>query len=255
MIASHTALLVILAMASTASAFVLPSHRSTSVQLSNDLQLLHEVIMNSSAEVKDEGSAAYDSHSSTSTDPPTKLIMDIPPPPSVSLGQQAVDEALEAQTKKTKPYTVVKTKPGKPFNPAHKEGILSPLVYAANKIMGKEELNKLRAQIISLHSDIIKSFVDTSDSTFGKAVLRQLFDISDTDNSGYLDKNEVQNALELLGFKWLQEKHVQKIFERADLNEDGEISLEEFMEEAPKTLKVNLVKLAKNNGGDLGLLV
>ena len=65
----------------------------------------------------------------------------------------------------------------------------------------------------------------------------------------------MQQALALLGFKWLEEKHVQKIFERADLNDDGEISLEEFMEEAPKTLKVNLVKLAKMNGGEMGLLV
>ena len=32
------------------------------------------------------------------------------------------------------------------------------------------------------------------------------------------------------------------------------ISLEEFMDEAPRTLKTNLVKLAKNNGGDMGLL-
>ena len=61
----------------------------------------------------------------------------------------------------------------------------------------------------------------------------------------------MQQALALLGFKWLEEKHVQKIFERADLNDDGEISLEE----APKTLKVNLVKLAKMNGGEMGLLV
>ena len=174
--------------------------------------------------------------------------MDIPPPPSVSLAQQQTPN-------KTKAYTQVKTKPTKPFNPAHKEGILSPLVYAANKIMGKEELNKLRAQIISLHSDIIKSFVDTSDSEFGKAILRQLFQITDADGSGYLDEEEVRRALELLGFKWLEDKHVRKIFERADLNDDGEISLEEFMEEAPKTLRVNLVKLAKNNGGDLGLLV
>jgi len=62
-------------------------------------------------------------------------------------------------------------------------------------------------------------------------------------------------ALDMLGFKWLGEKQVGKIFERADDNGDEEISLEEFMSEAPKTLKVNLVKLAKANGGDMGLLV
>jgi hypothetical protein len=30
--------------------------------------------------------------------------------------------------------------------------------------------------------------------------------------------------------------------------------MEEWMREAPKTLRTNLVKLAKQNGGDLGLL-
>ena len=77
----------------------------------------------------------------------------------------------------------------------------------------------------------------------------------DTDNSGYLDKSEVAVALNMLGFKWLKDKHVGKIFERADANGDLEISLEEFMIEAPKTLRTNLVKLAKNNGGEMGLLV
>lgn len=91
--------------------------------------------------------------------------------------------------------------------------------------------------------------------TLSKTVLKQLFHITDTDQSNYLDQAEVAKALELLGFDWLQEKHVKKIFERADLNEDGEISLEEFMEEAPKTLKTNLVKLAMKNGGEIRLLV
>merc|ERR1712127_317897 len=112
-----------------------------------------------------------------------------------------------------------------------------------------------RGKFIALHSDIIKSFVDTSDSAFGRAVLEQIFYAVDTDRSGYLDRSEVAVALNLLGFKWLKEKHVSKIFERADANGDEEISLEEFMDEAPKTLRVNLVKLAKTNGGDMGLLV
>ena len=68
--------------------------------------------------------------------------MDIPPSPSPTVA-------------KAKPaYTVVTTKKLK-SNPAHKEGLLSPLVYAANTLLGKDELNKLRAKIISYHSDII----------------------------------------------------------------------------------------------------
>ena len=34
----------------------------------------------------------------------------------------------------------------------------------------------------------------------------------------------------------------------------GVIDYEEFVNEAPKTLKTNLVKLAKNNGAELGFL-
>jgi hypothetical protein len=162
-----------------------------------------------------------------------KLIMDIPPTP----------------TKKSS--TVPKH-----TDTHHKEGPLSPLVHAASTILGDERLNKVRAKVISYHSDIIKSFIDASESSrLGHIVLQELFHLADTKHLGYLDREELDVALHLLGFKWLTDKHVEKIFERADLNGDGIISLEEFLEEAPKTLRVNLVKLAKNNGGDLGLLV
>lgn len=167
-------------------------------------------------------------------EPEKKLIMDIPPAPV-------------AAAKKAAP----KKKGGNP----HKEGVFSPIVIAAGSVIGEEALNKIRAKTISIHSDIIKSFVDTSDSAFGKAVLRALFNLVDTDKNGYIDRDELAVALNLLGFKWLKEKHVAKIFERADANGDEEISLEEFMDEAPKTLRVNLVKLAKTNGGEMGLLV
>jgi len=166
-------------------------------------------------------------------EPEKKLIMDIPPAP--------------VAPKKAAP----KKKGGNP----HKEGVFSPIVIAAGSVIGEEALNKIRAKTISIHSDIIKSFVDTSDSVFGKTVLRALFNLVDTDKNGYIDRDELAVALNLLGFKWLKEKHVAKIFERADANGDEEISLEEFMEEAPKTLRVNLVKLAKTNGGEMGLLV
>jgi hypothetical protein len=165
----------------------------------------------------------------------SKLIMDIPPTP-------IAPQKTPAPKKKK-------------ANDAHKEGIFSPLVIAAGTILGPDQLNKVRAKVISLHSDIIKSFVETSDSTFGKAVLQRMYKCVDADNSGYIDKDELSVALSLLGFKWLMEKQVNGIFDRADVNKDGMISLEEFMYEAPRTLKTNLVKLAKNNGGDMGLLV
>ena len=164
-----------------------------------------------------------------------KLIMDIPP-------------TQVAPAKKT-------PAPQKKANAAHKEGIFSPVVVAAGAVLGKEKLNQVRAKAISIHSDLIKSFVGTSESVFGQTVLQQLFKYVDTDRSGYIDKEELSVALSLLGFKWLKEKQVNAIFERADVNNDGIISIEEFIDEAPRTLKTNLVKLAKNNGGDMGLLV
>ena len=42
---------------------------------------------------------------------------------------------------------------------------------------------------------------------------------------------------------------------RADLNKNGVLEYDEFVVAAPKTLRTNLVKLAKKNGGEMGLLV
>jgi len=169
-------------------------------------------------------------------------IMDTPPTPA------AVEPAA-------KPTPVAAKKAPKKKGGSHKAGVFSPLVVAAGAIMGEGQLKKTRAKVIGIHSDLVKSFVATSDSEFGKGVLRQLFNFVDTDNSGYLDKSELTVALDMLGFTWLGEKEVDKIFARADENGDSQISLEEFMVETPKTLKMNLIKLAKANGGDMGLMV
>ncbi|KAK1733878.1 ubiquinol oxidase [Skeletonema marinoi] len=179
--------------------------------------------------------AAAEAQAAAEASESSKLIMDIPPTP------------VAPKTKTPAPK--------KKANAAHKEGVFSPIVVVAGTILGPEQLNKVRAKVITIHSDLIKSFVGTSDSAFGRAVLQQLFKYVDADNSGYIDKEELAVALSLLGFKWLKEKQVNAIFDRADVNKDGMISMEEFMDEAPRTLKTNLVKLAKNNGGDMGLLV
>ena len=172
-----------------------------------------------------------------------KMIMDVPPTP-------VAPSVVATPMTTSAPPKVIK-KGGNP----HKEGVFSPIVIAAGTILGEEQLNKIRGKVIGLHSDLIKSFVNTADSEFGKAVLRQLFNFVDTDKSGYLDKKEVATALNLLGFKWLGEKQVDGIFERADADGDLTISLDEFMIEAPRLLRTNLVKLAKANGGEMGLLV
>lgn len=136
----------------------------------------------------------------------------------------------------------------------HKAGVLSPVVLLSKKVLGEEKLNKVRAKIISMHSDVIAGFVDTSETVVGNIVLKQLFDITDANRSGTIDEEELKLALKTLGFDWLKEKQVKGIFERADSDANGAIDMDEWLKEAPKTLRTNLIKLAKKNGGDMGLL-
>ncbi len=220
---------------------------SPAMSAEEDLELTVEVIM---ASITDDGSGVDDSDDdafpdATATAVKTTMIMDIPPTPVAPKPADAdVPDAAASVAPKKKLS-------GNP----HKEGVFSPIVVAAGAVLGDEQLNKIRGKVIGLHSDLIKSFVDTADSTLGKAVLRQLFNFVDADKSGYLDRTEVATALGMLGFKWLGEKQVDGIFARADVDGDSEISLDEFMIEAPRLLRTNLVKLAKSNGGEMGLLV
>lgn len=143
----------------------------------------------------------------------------------------------------------------KPKKSHSKEGVFSPIVVALKETLGDEELNKLRAKVIKLHSDIIGGFVDTAKSSLGQDVLRQLFRLADSNADGRIEESELRRALRMLGFDWLKDKQVKGIFKRADKDENGWIDLEEWMTDAPKTLKTNLVKLAKKNGEQMGLLV
>jgi hypothetical protein len=148
-----------------------------------------------------------------------------------------------------------KPKPApKSKRPAHKEGPLSPFVVLAKKVIGDAELNKLRGKVIGLHSDVIGSFVETANSPFGEQVLKTMFQLADQNKNGKIEEVELSASLHALGFE-LADKQIKGIFERADLDANGEIDFEEFRKEAPKTLRTNLVKLAKRNGGDLGFLV
>jgi hypothetical protein len=137
--------------------------------------------------------------------------------------------------------------------PAHKEGPLSPVVVLAKKVLGDAELNKLRGKIIGLHSDVIGSFVNTAGSPFGEQALKTMFQLADQNKNGKIDEQELSASLRALGFD-LADKQIKGIFERADLDANGDIDFEEFRKEAPKTIRTNLVKLAKRNGGDLGFL-
>jgi hypothetical protein len=137
---------------------------------------------------------------------------------------------------------------------AHKSGVFSPVVLTAKQVIGDERLNKIRAKVISLHSEVIGSFVETYDSPIGRSVLKSLFEVADLNHNGTIDEAELSAAMETLGFSWLQAKQIEGIFKRADLDDNGSIDFDEFMKEAPKTLRTNLIKLAKKNGDEMGLL-
>jgi len=134
------------------------------------------------------------------------------------------------------------------------QGIFAPAVLGAKAVMGTKELNKLRAEVIAQHTKVISAFVDTSDSAFGQLVLKQMFEAADKDGNGTLDREEIRDALQALGFTFVEGKLLDKIMDRADDNGDQVIDFEEFVKESPKTLRSSLVKLAKRNGHDLGFL-
>jgi len=133
-------------------------------------------------------------------------------------------------------------------------GIFAPVVKGAKSVMGEKELMKLRGDVIAQHSAVISAFVDTSESPFGQLVLKQLFEAADKDGNGTLDREEIKEALFALGFTFIDDKNLDKVFERADSNDDLVIDFEEFVQEAPTTLRRSLIKMAKMNGHDLGFL-
>lgn len=134
------------------------------------------------------------------------------------------------------------------------EGIFAPAVLLTKDIVGETKLNKLRAKIIAMHSDVIGKFTETAQSEFGNQVLKVLFTLADKNGDGTIDEEELADALKALGFDFLKEKQIAGIFNRADGDKNGQIDFEEFEKAAPKTLKTSLIKLAKKNGHDLGFL-
>jgi len=134
------------------------------------------------------------------------------------------------------------------------DGLFSPIVKAAKKVLGETTLNKVRGDVIGQHSKVISAFCDSSESAVGKIALKQLYRLADKDGNGKLDKDELKEALQSLGFTHLGDAQIDGIFARADADGSTEIDFEEFMAEAPKTLRTNLIKLAKTNGNDLGFL-
>ena len=168
---------------------------------------------------------------------------------------EPVSTVSTVATLEKKPVLKPKAKAMKVKKPNHQEGVFSPIVFASKKVAGEENINKLRAKFISLHSGVIGDFVATHETPIGSSIAKSLFVVMDANNDGVLDKEEVKTAFETLGFTWLKEKQVNGILKRADKDENGVIDYEEFKAEISKTLKTNLIKLAKKNGADMGLLV
>lgn len=142
----------------------------------------------------------------------------------------------------------------KKSNKHSKDGVFSPVVLFAKAVLGDEKLKKLRQKVINVHSDTITGFVDTSSTEFGDATLRALFRLADTDGNGTICELELEEALKSLGFSWVNEKQAKIMFKRTDKDKNGEIDMDEWIQAAPMTLRVNLIKLAKKNGEDMGLL-
>jgi hypothetical protein len=160
---------------------------------------------------------------------------------------------LETETP-SMPTQKKKTPPKKAAGGHAKTGLFAPVVLVAKNVLGEEQLNKIRGKVIAEHSKVIGSFVETSKTEFGETALRTLFQIADANKNGSIEEHELVAALQTLGFDHLKEKQIKGIFERADKDANGAIDWEEFRTEAPSTLRTNLIKLAKRNGGDLGFL-
>jgi hypothetical protein len=162
---------------------------------------------------------------------------------------------LDEVDRRPQPVVEKKAAPKPKAGGAHKiAGVFSPVVLTAKQVIGDERINKIRAQVISMHTKVIGNFVETYDTPVGRSVLKSLFRVADVNKNGTIDEEELAAALQALGFSWLQSKQVAGIFKRADLDENGSIDFDEFMKEAPKTLRTNLVKLAKKNGDEMGLM-
>ena len=135
-----------------------------------------------------------------------------------------------------------------------KNGIFTPLVKLGKRVVGNKRFLSFRGRVIGAHTKVIQAFVETSDSPFGCLALSKLFEIADIDGDGTIDRDELKVALKKLGFTHLKDTQIDQIMKRADDDDNCVIDYEEFVKEAPKTLKTNLVKLAKNNGAALGFL-
>ena len=112
-----------------------------------------------------------------------------------------------------------------------------------------------RGRVIGAHTKVIQAFVDTSDSPFGCLALEKLFEMADLDGDGTIDRDELEKALKKLGFYHLSGAQLDAIMKRAD-EDDNSSRLRRVREGGAQNPedRHTLVKLAKNNGAELGFL-
>lgn len=137
---------------------------------------------------------------------------------------------------------------------AAKDGPFTPTVVGLKMVMGDDNLKDMRNYFIKLHGDAQNAAIDTHDTEMGKQIMGWLFDQADKDGNGTIDKEELLAACQKLGFSWMDDKKASKLLKKADKDENEVIDREEFATTLPKFFKQSTLKLAKQNGADLGFL-
>ena len=79
-----------------------------------------------------------------------------------------------------------------------KNGIFSPIVRLAKRLVGKERFLSFRGRVIGAHTKVIQAFVDTR-SPFGCLALEKLFELADLDETTPSTAT-AEKALKKLGF-------------------------------------------------------
>ena len=101
--------------------------------------------------------------------------------PSMALYSSLMDEEVvsegnsDPKVEIEKPAVAAKPLKKKPVGGHNQDGLLAPFVILMKKVLGDDELNKLRGKVISLHSEVIGTFVDTHDSAVGEINSRTIW--------------------------------------------------------------------------------
>lgn len=135
-------------------------------------------------------------------------------------------------------------------------GVFSSVVLLAKDVLAEETLNKVRGGLISKLSDLISGFVFTAaDSEIGKSILIRLFEATDKKKDGLVDADkELTEGLHSIRICLAPGEANESYSVACRHGRKGRYEKGEWLVAAPKTLRTNLMKLAKKNGGHPGFL-